>query len=535
MLERARAAVAERRWSAAFELFREADAASRLDPADLERVALAGVMLGKIEASSDAWGRAYAELLDSDAPRAARCAFWLGMVLINHGEMARGGGWIGRAAKALEGARTECAEQGLLMIPMALQSLNAGDPEAAYGILKDAAAIGERFRYPDLIALAGVGTGQALIALGRTEDGLATLDQAMVGVMADEVSLLVAGIAYCAVVLACNDAFDVRRAREWTIALDAWSGSQPDLVPFRGECLVHRSEILQMGGSWRDAIEEAHRARERLADPPGQPAVGMAFYQLAELHRVQGSFGDAEVAYREAHRYGHPPHPGLALLHMALGDTSAAMSSITTALQEAHDVGRRCRLLSGAVEIALAAGDLERARSASAELDRVAEGTPAQCLRAMCAFARGAVQQAGGDAGDALKTLRAAIGIWQELDVPYEAARTRVLIANACEALGDAGTADLERDAARSAFERLGATHALGALTAGPGAAPGGLTPREAEILRHVATGKTNKAIAAELVISQKTVARHLSNIFTKLDLSTRAEATAFAIKQGLA
>lgn len=442
---------------------------------------------------------------------------------------------MGRAATAVESAGRECPEQGLLMIPMGLQSLDAGDPDAACRTLMDARAIGERFRDPELITLAGVGSGQALIDMGRTEEGLATLDQAMIGVTADEVSPLVAGIAYCAVILACRDSFDLRRAREWTKVLDAWSGAQPGLVPFRGQCLVHRSEILQMKGSWADAIEEAHRARERLADPPGQPAVGMAFYQLAELHRVQGSFDEAAHAYREAHRCGHPPHPGLALLQLAQGDTSAAIASITTALEETPDAGKRCRLLFAAVEIMLTGGDLERARSAAVELDRIASDTPPQLLRAMREVAQGMVQEAGGDARAALKTLRAALETWQELDVPYEAARTRVLIARACEALGDRGTAELERDAARATFEQLGAAPALAAMDGGATTAPGGLTPREAEVLRLVATGKTNRAIAAELVISEKTVARHLNNIFTKLDLSTRAEATAFAFKHGLA
>lgn len=533
-LDDARDAIGRRAWQDAYDLLTAADVASPLQPEDLESLAITTALLASIEESTQAWARAYNAWLETDRHRAARCAFWLGMGLINHGEMSRGGGWLGRAAKTLEDAGTDCAEAGLIRIPMGLQALHGGDHEAGLGAFRKALAIGERFRDPDLLALGNLGCGQALITMGHTAEGLGALDQAMVAITTDEVMPIVPGIVYCAVILACYDIFDIRRAHEWTKALDAWSAPQQGLVPFRGQCLVHRSQIMQMRGAWAAAMQEAMKARDRLGVPPGQPAIGMAYYQLGELHRVGGRYDDAEEAYRDASLAGHSPQPGLALLRLAQGRADVASASITTALEEVSERSARCRLLPAAVEIALAARDVARARAALDDLADAVGTFDAPLLRASFAAARGAVLLADDDATAALTSLREAQREWQELDVPFEVARTRATIARACRTLGDTDTATLEADAARRAFEGLGATPALEAMSGGS-ARPGGLTAREAEILKLLATGKTNKAIAEELVISQKTVARHLSNIFTKLGLSTRAEATAYAFKHDLA
>ena len=537
-LARGRECFARRAWADAFAELSAADREARLEPEDLERLATAAYLIGSDEDSVEAWERAHRALLSrGDVVRAARCAGWLVFVLLNGGEFARGAGWLARARRLLDDGPRDCAERGHLLVPEAFQRAVAGDWPSAHAISGQAAEIGDRFGDLDLVTLARNVQGRALIAQGRTVEGMALLDEVMVGVMADEVSEIVAGAVYCSVIEACQEVFDLQRAQQWTAALTHWCDSQPDLVPFSGNCLVHRAEIMELHGAWADALDAAQRACERLLRRP-QPAVGAAFYRQGELHRLCGALAQAEDAYHQASRWGREPQPGLARLRLIEGQVDAAEAAIRRAADEAQGRLARSRLLPALVEIMFAAGDARAARAAADELSEIADDLDAPLLRALAAHAQGAVLLLEGDARAALGALRHAWAAWQELEVPYEAARVRVLIGLACRQLGDEDTALMELDAARWVFEQLGAAPDLArAQTLSRKARakpPGGLTARELEVLRLVATGKTNRSIAADLFLSEKTVARHVSNIFTKLGLSSRAAATAYAYEHDL-
>ena len=534
-LDGGRAAFERQAWGDAYAQLSAADKEAPLELDDLERLAMAAYLVGRDEESTDIWARAHHECVRvGDPVGAARCALRQGTGLLLMGETARGGGWLARAQRIIEEGDLDCVERGWLLVPAAIQCFD-DDPTTAHATFGRAADIGARFGDADLVAMARNGQGWALIRLGQTAAGVTLLDEAMVAATAGEVSPFVAGGVYCAAIEACQEIFDLRRAGEWTAALTRWCDSQPDLVPYRGQCLAYRAEIMRINGDWSDAMEEVQRARERLT---GHPAVGMVLYQQGELHRLRGDFAEAEEAYRQANQWGHSPQPGLAQLRLAQGDVAAAAAAIRRVMDETQGPVARSRVQAACVEIGLAVDDVGAVRAAADELSHIAADLDAPLLRAAAASATGAVLLAEGGPQAACDTLRRAWTAWRELDAPYEAARVRVMVGLACRALGDEDTAGMEFDAARAAFEQLGAAPDLARVDSlsrrAPSGAPHGLTPRELQVLRLVTAGRTNKAIAAQLVLSERTVDRHVGNIFTKLGVSSRAAATAYAYEHRL-
>ncbi len=537
--DRGRDAFNRQAWRQAYEDLAGATRDGSLEIDDLERLAAAAYLIGRSGESSDVWTRAHQECARiGEVARAARCAFWLAFALLNNGELARGGGWVDRGQRLLDDRKLDCVEQGYLRYASALRSVFTGDVETALEGFTKAAGMGERFLDPELTTLARIGQGRCLIYVGRVAEGVALLDEAMVAVGAREISPIATGDAYCTVIEGCQELFDVGRAREWTAAFSRWCDAQPDLVLYRGQCLVHRAEIMKLWGAWSDALDELVRVFERLADPTGPGVIGRRRYLQGEIQLLRGQLGEAEEAFRAANTLGHDPQPGLALLRVAQGRAAAADGMIRRALREASDPVARVRLLGPYIEIVLTGGDVSGARAAMEELAALARDLQKPYLHALASQASGAVLLAEGDPNASLVALRSAWRGWRELDAPYDAARTRVLIASACRGLGDDDGAEMELDAARATFRELGAmpdlahVDSLSRLRAP--ALPGGLTSREVEVLALVAKGLTNRAIAHQLVISEKTVASHVSHIFTKLGLSTRAAATAFAYDHGL-
>jgi ATP/maltotriose-dependent transcriptional regulator MalT len=405
----------------------QADELEPLAAADLWLLAWSAHLSGRDEDFTRAMSRGYRAYLDAAEPlSAARCAGWLGAILARGGEAGPGAGWLSRAERLVERVGVDCAERGFLLVTSAFDHAETGEYDAMLAAATQAFEIAERFGDADLAAMSLVLMGRARIARGETKTGLALLDEAMVSVTNDELLPVITGLAYCNVIESCQEVYDLRRSQQWTAALTRWCDAQPDLVPFAGQCLVHRSELLQLRGDWPGALDEANRACVRLA---GRPAIAIAYYQVAEMHRLQGDFTDAEETYRRVAEFGLEPHT-------------------------------------------------------------------------------------------------------------YESARVRVLVAQGCQALGDSASAEIELDTASHVFQQLGAMPDVDRLQTMIGSAepayPKGLTTRELQVLRLVAVGRTNREISSTLVISEHTVARHLQNIFSKLGVSSRTAATAFALEHSL-
>lgn len=533
MDERARAheAFQRRDWQAAYDAFLGLGA---LTADDHDALAESAHWLGLPDVAIDSYRQAYGLHVDAGSPRrAALSAFNLAIYLRLRGDGAQADGWLARAQRLLD-AETEGAEHGY---PLYLQiaRLMGSDLEAAVASSRRMQDLGRRFGDDTLVALGVFFEGRALVKQARVREGLNLLDEAMLAALSDKFKPMWTGAIYCGLLDACHELVDVRRAQEWTEATRRWCEPLPVASLYPGICRVHWAEILDVRGSWEQAEAEALDACRDMAGIDVF-VVADGYYAVGEIRRRRGDLSGAEDAYTRSHELGRDPQPGLALLRLAQGRADAAASSIAAALAGfgGSDL-ERAPLLAAQVEIALARGDLELARTSAATVVDTADRYDSTGLRAAGHKARGAVALAEGQPVVAMAALRTAFGLWQEIDTPYELGRTRVLMAQAYRALDDRDGADRECAAARSCFEKLGAAADLRALVAAATPeSPCGLTAREVEVVRLLATGRSNRQIADDLFISEKTVARHVANIFLKLDVTTRSAATAWAYENGL-
>ncbi|UKA48673.1 response regulator transcription factor [Arthrobacter sp. FW305-123] len=535
-LDLGRSAFSERRWSDALDCLARADTEGGLPARDIELVASVAMLLGKEPEGVAYLTRAHDEYLTmGDMAGAARCAAWLVLYLMNLGEQARGSGWLSRAKHLLDGMVDPEEAEGYILIPTALRALYGGNPDAGNELFSRALALGQRFHDPDLTALGQLGVGTARITLGFPDEGLAFLDEAMVAVSAGEVSPIPSGIIYCAVIGSCRLTLDVARAHEWTAALARWCGQQPDMVMFSGQCQTHRAELFILHGAWEEALAALKIAQDRSRHGDPEATWG-AWYFQGELFRLTGRDEEAAYAYAKAAETGFEALPGLALLLLRQHKEAQAQTMVRRAMAGADPANRR-RLLPAVVEIELAAGDLEAARVAADELAAPVGEACRPLEQALAAQAEGAVLLAEGNPQAALAAARKAWRLWYSLEAPFGQAGCRVLAGRSCMLLGDHDSAAMEFEAAQAGFADLGATPAVADVLELTGETSGDaspLTSRELEVLRLVAEGGANKTIARSLYLSEKTVARHVSNILTKLAVPSRVAATRYALDHHL-
>ncbi|MGY1737221.1 LuxR C-terminal-related transcriptional regulator [Geodermatophilus sp. SYSU D00684] len=509
-------------------------------PDDLDVVATAAYLTGRDEEGFALWARAHRACLDAgQVPRAARVGIGLARCLAFTGDLARARGWVGRARQLLDDAEADCVERGHLDYVAAMcRIVETGDAAGAHAGLVRAVATAARFGDRELDTLARIGLGRCRIYLGEPAEGLRLLDEAMVAVEGREIPPVAVGDSYCTVIDACHELFDVPRFEGWTESFTRWLRSQAGLTVYDGHCSLHRAELALLRGTWADAAAEADRAVGRLGRPRNVLTLGGAHYVRAEVYRVRGEFDAADGDYRRAHELGCEPQPGLALLRLGQGRTDLAEAAVRRLEAEVTEPVARARVLGAFAEIVLAAGDGAAAGAAADELAARARAQGSRYLAAAAAHAQAAVLLAAGEARAALVLSRQAWRHWSELRTPYEGARTRVLLAGACRALGDAESADLELRAARATFLDLGARPDADRVAPAPAPAgdrsAGPLSAREVEVLVRVACGATNRAIARQLRISERTVASHVSHIFTKIGVGSRAAATAYAYEHRL-
>jgi DNA-binding CsgD family transcriptional regulator len=527
------------RWDDACLEFLAADAEHELGVEDLELLGEAAQLTGRHDEAVSALERAFElRAAATDLAAAATAAFWLYSEFMYASEFARAGGWMARLGDLAE--RLNAAEPGWLSIAAAHRYIAQQQYDDARAVLTGALAQARESGEIDLETFAMLLTARSLLLAGRLQEGLARMEDAMLRVTSGRTSPRMTSMLYCAAIGTCEEeAWELARAQEWARALERWMSSLPTLFggAFLDNCRVYRAVLKRRRGQLAEARAELELAVSNLTEGNGVLVAGHACYELGEVHRLLGQDDAAELAYRRATSLGASVQPGLALLRLRQGNASTAAHGLHRAVAEATRAPARGRLLPAVVTIALATDDVAQAKQALTELERLTQILSSSALDAEYARAQGEVALAAGRPEAALPHLRRCADTWRRLSAPYETARTCMLIARACRALGDEEGAQLELESARELFAELGAIPELRdveSLLESVGPAPGGLSEREIEVLRLVAAGMTNHAIATQLYISERTVHRHVSNIFAKIGVNSRTAAAAYAVQSGL-
>ncbi|MGH3474017.1 MAG: helix-turn-helix domain-containing protein [Aeromicrobium sp.] len=535
-LIRGREAFGRHEWMVAHDRLSAPDL-EKLEPADLRALSTAAFLIGDIETSVRALQRSFQVHTDADDPRAAaRDALELTFILDASGNEAAGKGWLAKAARALESEPEDVPERGFLQMHLMFQNIFSGQFEAGFDLAKKVTEAGRRHHEGDLVAIGLVCQGRMTIYSGRVPDGLGLLDEAMAGVAAGEVSPIMSGRVYCTMIDACQELNDFRRMKDWTHLLSTWCEQQQGLIPYTAQAATHRAQIMRAHGAWSDALDELTQAEARYEAHAMDSAVGDVHYERAEILRLTGDLDASAAAYAAADEHGRDPQPGLSLLWLAQGRVDSSTSVVRRLLDEVPDPVHRSRVLPVAMRVLLAAGDVDGANDAVDELAQIAASFASAALSAEADYARGSMCLAQDDPAAALPHLRKAWRGWLDLGARYEAAWARTRIGQAFRAMDDEDSAAAELAVAGRTFTELGARLAEQEVQRLLGRArPDGLTARELEVLRLVAAGRTNPQIAAELFLSEKTVARHLSNIFGKTNVKSRTEAAAYAFQHQLA
>jgi DNA-binding CsgD family transcriptional regulator len=525
------------RWVEACLEYGAADRVMSLTVEDLESWAEAAQVIGRIDEAIAVLARCFELRAEAgDMYEATRATYWLWSAhVFARGEFAIAAGWVARAGSLAE--EQGSGEYGWLLIPRAYGCLGRGDYTAAEGLLHRATELGIGRGDTDLITIATTMRGRASLKLGSLESGLALLDQAMVRILSRSTSPRATSVMYCAAIGSCYEVQEIARAAEWSVALDQWLGTLPRLGgAYFGNCRIYRAILMRLRGDWSRAQAELEQACRDLA-VDGKLVAGHAWYELGELRRRQGEPG-VEKAFEQATAFGHVAQPGLALYRLSQGNAQAAGAGLHRVLAERERADDRLPLLPAVVEVCLAAGQIDEAKGVIAEMESTAQTYPTTAMLAIVDGARGAVALMEDRPAGALARLREASDRWRELDAPFETAQVGVRIGEACRALGDEEGARMEFRAALATFERIGArpdASRVRGLLSGQNAHLAVLSPREIEVLRLIAAGRTNAEIATQLFLSERTIHRHVSNILTKLDVRSRTSAATYAVQHGLA
>ena len=522
LLRAARTAHVRRDWRVAYDAFVRAGEDTPLCTDDLDAMAVAAWRLGRGKESLRVAERVFAQLARTDPPSAAMKAVDLALAWLTRGDVNIGQGWMNRARRLLDGA-PEGTTHGYLAYLDALTAVMTGDAQALRQRVHELREMCGRLDSPAVTALCNVAEALAAIGDARMAEAYGLIDEAMLPVLADQVPIDWAGDIYCVVLNQCHRLADLPRMRAWTQSMERWCTDFAPSANYGGVCDVHRLQLMA-GTDDYGRLEARLVGASRSLEEVNSWAAGAGYYELGEVRRLRGDTDGAFAAFARARALGIEPQPGQALLRCRIGDSDTAWTELRVALAGEDRLGRM-RLLRGAVEVALARGGLDEAERHCAELESGAEafGTPG--FRAWAAHARGAILARREQHTAALERLEAALREYRTQQSRYETAQVYEWMAIAHRGLGEDDLAAADLATAESIYTQLGVEPAQ---VCGSGS-PGGLTRREIEILTRIASGATNKQVAEQIFISERTVGRHLANIFSKLGVSTRTAAVTWA------